>query len=138
MNKTSTTVVFVCNWDGLSCIEAAAQKHLTFPTSAKIVRVSCLSRVDIGLILQSFDLGASGVVLVGCDTNSCHFGIDDEVINRNYEKARKMMRLLGLKQGQLELIRFSPANAVGFIKRISDFINQPNDNNSGVLSEEVF
>jgi coenzyme F420-reducing hydrogenase delta subunit len=74
MNKTSTTVVFVCNWDGLSCIEAAAQKHLTFPTSAKIVRVSCLSRVDIGLILQSFDLGADGVVLVGCDTNSCHFG----------------------------------------------------------------
>jgi coenzyme F420-reducing hydrogenase delta subunit len=138
MNKTSTTVVFVCNWDGLSCIEAAAQKHLTFPASAKIVRVSCLSRVDIGLILQSFDFGADGVVLVGCDINSCHFGINDDVININYEKTKKMMRLLGLKQDKLELIRFSPGNAVGFIKRINDFINQSNDNKTGVLPEEVF
>jgi coenzyme F420-reducing hydrogenase delta subunit len=128
MNKTSSTVVFVCNWDGLSCIEGAAQKHLTFPASAKIVRVSCLSRVHTGLILQSFELGADGVVLLGCDTNSCHFGIDEDVIDQNYEKAKKMMQLLGLKQDQLELIRFSPGNAVGFIKRISNFINKSNHN----------
>jgi heterodisulfide reductase subunit D len=128
MNKTFSTVVFVCNWDGLSCIESAAQKHLTFPASAKIVRVSCLSRVHTGLILQSFDLGADGVALLGCDINSCHFGIDEDVIDLNYEKAKKMMRLLGLKQDRLELIRFSPGNAVGFIKRISNFINKSDHN----------
>jgi F420-non-reducing hydrogenase iron-sulfur subunit len=124
MSKIPSTVVFVCNWDGLSCIEAAAQKRLTFPASAKIVRVSCLSRVHCGLILKAFEFGANGVLLIGCDINACHFGIQDDIIDRNYVQATKLMGLLGLRQDKLALVRFSPGNATGFVKRISDFVNQ--------------
>jgi coenzyme F420-reducing hydrogenase delta subunit len=124
MSKLSTTVVFACNWDGLSCIETAAQKRLTFPASVKIVRVSCLSRVHFGIMLQAFELGADGVMLLGCDARSCHFGIEEDLIDRNVSKTRGIMRLLGLKQEKLELVRLPHGDAAGFIKRVNDFVDR--------------
>jgi coenzyme F420-reducing hydrogenase delta subunit len=124
MSKMSAIVVFSCNWDGLSSIETAAQKRLTFPSSVKIIRVSCLSRVHTGLMLRAFEYGASGVMLLGCDTFSCHFGIEQDLITQNYNTARDIMSVLGLKQNKLELVRLPHGDALGFIKRVNDFVDQ--------------
>jgi coenzyme F420-reducing hydrogenase delta subunit len=124
MSKMSAIVVFSCNWDGLSSIETAAQKRLTFPSSVKIVRVSCLSRVHTGLMLRAFEYGASGVMLLGCDALSCHFGIEQDLITQNYNTAREIMGVLGLKQNKLELVRLPHGDASSFIKRVNDFVDQ--------------
>ena len=124
MSKSAVVVVFVCNWDGLSCVETAAQKRLTFPSSVKVIRVSCLSRVHTGLILRALELGAEGVMLLGCDSRSCHFGIEEDLINQNYEKARDIMCLLGLELSRLSLIRLPHADGAGFIKRVTEFMDQ--------------
>jgi coenzyme F420-reducing hydrogenase delta subunit len=126
MSNSATIVVFVCNWDGLSCIETAAQKRLTFPASVKVVRVSCLSRVHTGLMLKAFELGADGVMLLGCDSRNCHFGIEEDLINQNYEKASEILRLLGLKQDRLQLVRLPHGDGAGFIKRVNEFAGQFN------------
>lgn len=123
MSKSVAIVVFACNWDGLSCIETAAQKRMTFPSCVKIVRVSCLSRVHTGLMLRAFELGADGVMLLGCDSHNCHFGIDEELTNQNYEKALGIMRLLGLNHDILSLVRLPHGDALGFIKRVNDFVD---------------
>jgi coenzyme F420-reducing hydrogenase delta subunit len=124
MNNAATIVVFVCNWDGLSCIEAAAQKRLTFPASVKIIRVSCLSRVHTGLILKAFELDADGVMLLGCDSKNCHFGIEEDLIDENYAKAHGILKLLGLNSNRLSLERLSHADGAGFIKKINQFSEQ--------------
>jgi coenzyme F420-reducing hydrogenase delta subunit len=123
MSKSATIVIFACNWDGLSCIETAAQKRLTFPSCVKIIRVNCLSRVHTGLMLRAFELGADGVMLLGCDAHNCHFGIDEELTDQNYEKALGIMRLLGLKRDRLSLVRLPHGDAMGFIKRVNDFVD---------------
>jgi coenzyme F420-reducing hydrogenase delta subunit len=115
-------VVFACNWDGLSCVEAAAQKGLSYPASAKIVRVSCLSRVHSGLILKAFELGAHGVMLLGCSPGNCHFEIDASLIEREYDKARNILGLLGLREERLALIRLTGGDGPGFVKQVNDFI----------------
>ena len=56
MNNPAKVVVFACNWDGLSCVEAAAQEDLCYPASVKVIRISCLSRLHLGLILKAFEL----------------------------------------------------------------------------------
>jgi F420-non-reducing hydrogenase iron-sulfur subunit len=123
MNNTGANiVVFACNWDGLSCIEAAAQKGLSYPASVKIVRVSCLSRVHSGLILKAFELGANGVMLLGCHPGGCHFEIDADLIEREYEKTRNILGLLGLQKERLTLIRLPGGDGAGFVKQVRDFI----------------
>ena len=69
-------LVFACNWDGWSCIETAANLGLHYPASVKVVKVSCLSRVHLGLILKAFEFGADGVMLLGCEQGRCHFNAD--------------------------------------------------------------
>ncbi len=123
MNKpVANVVVFACNWDGLSCIETAARKGLTYPASVKAVRVSCLSRVHSGLILKAFELGADGVMLLGCNPGNCHFEIDAGLVEREYEKARNILGLLGLREESLALIRLPGGDGAGFVKQVNDFI----------------
>ncbi|MDD5701170.1 MAG: hydrogenase iron-sulfur subunit [Dehalococcoidales bacterium] len=125
MSKNNTSiVVFACNWDGLSCIEDAAQKRLTFPSCVNIVRVSCLSRVHTGFMLKALEMGADGVMLLGCDPRSCHFGIEEKLVDQNFEKARSIMRLLGLKEERLVLVRLPHGDSASFIKRVTDFADQ--------------
>ena len=124
MDNSTAVIVFTCNWDGLSAIEAAAQKRLTIPAAVKIIRVSCLSRVHTGMILNAFELGADGVMLVGCDHHNCHFGIEEDLINENYEKARGIMKVLGLKLERLSLLRLQHGDAAGFVKRVTEFVDQ--------------
>ncbi len=124
MNDSAIVVVFACNWDGLSAIETAAQRRLAIPASVKIIRVSCLSRVHAGLMLRSFEMGADGVVLLGCDTHNCHFSIDEELIFQNYEKARGIMKIMGLKLERLSLVRLQHGDGAGFVKRITEFVEQ--------------
>jgi F420-non-reducing hydrogenase iron-sulfur subunit len=124
MSNSVTIVVFACNWDGLSCIETAAQKRLTFPPAVKIVRVSCLSRVHTGLMLKALEIGADGVMLLGCDTHNCHFGIEESLIEQNFQKAQDLIKLLGLKKDRLVLVRLQHGDAAGFIERVNDFAGQ--------------
>ena len=121
-NSKENIVVFVCNWDGLSCVEAAAQKGLSYPASVKVIRVSCLSRIHSGLILKAFELGANGVLLLGCNQGNCHFEIDSGLIEREYEKTRNILGLLGLREERLALIRLPGGDGPGFVKQVNDFI----------------
>ena len=121
-NALRNVVVFTCNWDGLSCVEAAAQKGLSYPASVKVVRVSCLSRVHSGLILKAFELGANGVMLLGCSLGNCHFEIDAGLIEREYDKTRNILGLLGLREERLALIRLPGDDGAGFVKQVTDFI----------------
>jgi coenzyme F420-reducing hydrogenase delta subunit len=123
MSKSAAdVVVFACNWDGLSCVEAAAQGGLLYPASVRVIRVSCLSRVHSGLVLKAFELGADGVMLLGCEPGKCHFDTDAECIAQEYEKARGILGLLGLGEKRLVLAHMPRGDGAGFVSRLVSFI----------------
>jgi coenzyme F420-reducing hydrogenase delta subunit len=120
--ENADIVVFVCNWDGLSCIEAAAQSRLSYPASVKVVKVNCLSRVHSGLILKAFELGADGVMLLGCESGNCYFGKDERLNVKEYEKTRGILGLLGLGTDRLRLAWLHRGDGKGFVKQVMNFI----------------
>ena len=123
MSKSeANVVVFACNWDGLSSVEAVAQAGLSYPASVKVVRVSCLSRLHQGLILKAFELGADGVMLLGCEPGKCQFDIDTALIMQECEKARKLMGLLGLREERLVLAHVPRGDGSHFVGRVTSFI----------------
>lgn len=123
MSKSAAgVVVFACNWDGLSCVEAAAQAGLLYPASVRVVRVSCLSRVHSGLMLKAFEVGADGVMLLGCEPGKCHFDTEAEYIVKEYEKALGVLGLLGLGEARLVLARMPRGDGSGFVNRLLSFI----------------
>ena len=117
--STLNVVVFACNWDGFSCIEAAGQLGISYPSSVKIVRVSCLSRLHSGLMLKAFELGADGVMLLGCNPGNCHFDISTECIRQEYEKAQGILDLLGMGKERLALVQIHRGDGYGFTSRVT-------------------
>ena len=125
MSKTETKIaVFVCNWDGLSCMEAAAQHGHCYPASVKIVRVTCLSRIHLGLILKAFELGAEGVMLMGCEPGNCHYDTDSALLIKECEKARNVLRLLGIEEKRLTLSHLPRGDGYSFVRLIADFVEE--------------
>jgi coenzyme F420-reducing hydrogenase delta subunit len=117
-------VVFACNWDGLSCVEAAAHKRLNYPSSVKLIRVNCLSRVHSGLILKAFELGADGVMLLGCQPESCYYEKDEKFSAKEYEKALSLLELLGLGADRLRLVRLPRGDGDAFVNQVESFIGE--------------
>jgi len=115
-------LIFACNWDGWSCIETAANLGVCYPASVKVVRVSCLSRIHAGLILKAFEFGADGVMLLGCEPGRCHFGVDGEYIINEYEKARSILEMLGMRKDRVALVQLPAFNGHEFVMRVMSFI----------------
>ncbi len=122
MSISSNIVVFACNWDGLSCVESAARAGLSYPASVRVVRVTCLSRVHQGLMLKAFELGAEGVILLGCEPGNCHFDMDHELVAREHEKAHGLLRLLGVSRGRLVLARMPRGDGAGFVRAVTGLL----------------
>ena len=114
-------LAFICNYDALSCLEALAQKRQTISADVKFVRVSCLSRVHSGLILEAFRAGAEKVVLLGCEKHNCHFGVKEEPAEDNVRKVHSLMRLLGLDERNLALVRLPHGDADALVKALRHF-----------------
>ena len=121
-NPEIKIVIYACNWDGLSCIEAASQVGHCYPAGVNIIRVTCLSRIHLGLILKAFELGADGVMLLGCEPGNCYFQTDSGLITREFTKAQEVLKLLGLTEDRLVLSYLPRGDGYSFVRRITDFI----------------
>jgi len=117
-------LVFTCNWDGWSCLETAISSGLYYPSSVKVVKVSCLSRVHTGLILKAFEFGADGVMLLGCEPGRCRYGIDSESIINEYEKARSILEMLGMRKERLALVQLPAFAGDEFVMRVTNLITE--------------
>ena len=123
MNKANADiVVFACNWDAWSCIETVTNLGLYYPASVEVVKLSCLSRIHTGLILKAFEFGADGVMLLGCEPGRCHFSFNDKYIANEHEKARSILKMLGIQQDRLALIQLPAFSGHQFVMQIKNFI----------------
>ena len=120
----ANVAVFACNWDGLSCIESAAQMKLSYPASVRVVRVTCLSRLHHGLLLKAFEVGADGVLLLGCQPGRCQFQANDTLVEQECQKARDLMKLLGIKGERLALERLPRGDGCQFVEKLARFLEK--------------
>ena len=134
MGKSLKIIVFSCNWDGLSCVEAAAHARLSYPTSVKIIRLSCLSRVHAGLILKAFELGGDGVILLGCEVGKCHYDVDSYHITREVERAQGILRVMGIGPKRVLFAPMPRADGSGFVSRLNTFIAELGTLGAGALT----
>ena len=69
--------------------------------NVRAIRVMCSGRVEPAFVLRAFELGADGVLVLGCHPGDCHYA------EGNYKALRRMMLLKRtLKQLGIEEDRF--------------------------------
>jgi len=58
-------VGFLCNWCAYAGGDLAGVSRLQYPTNLRAVRVMCSGMVHPDLVVEAFNRGADGVVIMG-------------------------------------------------------------------------
>ncbi len=117
-------VGFVCNWGAYSGVEMAGVHKREYPASVNLVKVMCLGRLHLGLVLKAFELGADGVLLLGCPPEDCYYESGMERAKELFTQARKVLHLLGIDPERLALIEVPVGRDDILVKRVSTFVKR--------------
>jgi len=96
-------VVFACNWEAYRGLEEAGRARQGFAAETRVVRLPCLARLHSGLVLKAFQMGADGVLILGCPPDRCHFSVGGDSADEMFAQASALVRLLGFAPHRLAL-----------------------------------
>jgi F420-non-reducing hydrogenase iron-sulfur subunit len=116
-------VIFTCNWNAYESLQEAGKRHLRFPAGARPLKVDCLGQVGSSVILKAFEKGADGVMLVGCSPEECHYEFGSRRAAELFEEVRKLARLLGFREEQLEFHQVYTGEGTALLEKVREFVD---------------
>ena len=109
-------VGFVCNWGAYSGLEMAGIEKHKYPPNVKLMRLMCLGRVSTGMVFKAFEMGADGVLLLGCASGSCHYEFGVDRTKEEVSQIKRMLNMLGMGSKRVHLVE-APAGDGEFVAR---------------------
>ena len=123
MSKSDAKIiVYTCNWNAYSGLETAGFQGLSYPANIHPVRVMCLGRLHPGLILKALELGAAGVLMLGCPPGECHYTFGNSRAEEVLIEARDLAHLLGIEAARLKLDWVAAGDGQGFVTKVREFV----------------
>ncbi len=116
-------LVFACEWSGYSAAEIAGASGLTYPANTRIIRLNCTGRLQPGLILKALEMGAAGVLVLGCAPGVCHYEQGNERCAAMFEQASALAQLMGMGE-RLKLEWIPPDDGARFVQVVRDFVER--------------
>jgi Fe-S oxidoreductase/coenzyme F420-reducing hydrogenase delta subunit len=115
-------IAYVCNWGPHAAYLELQDKGADIPLSIKMVRVPCSGRIGKALLFKPFEMGADGVLLIGCHPGTCRYGVGTENAVSNTEDTRKILDLLGIQKSRLRFETFLPDEPEKLLKCMKNFV----------------
>ena len=94
---------FLCNWCSYTGADLAGVSRIRSAPNVRVVRTMCSGRVDPVFILKAFQLGADGVVVMGCHPGDCHYQEGNYKTARRIPFLQQVIRDFGIDPRRLRL-----------------------------------
>ena len=117
-------IVFTCNWNAYSGLEMAGYERLSLPAGVRPVKVMCLGRLHPGLVLKAFELGADGVLMLGCPPGECRYEFGNSRAEELFEETRALARLLSIGEERLQLDWVAAGDGEAFVEKVREFVER--------------
>ena len=114
-------VAFCCNWCAYAGADLAGVSRIQYPSNIKVLRVMCSGRVDPGMIMRCFELGADGVMVLGCHIGDCHYIAGNRRAETKVRDCQKLLDLMGIDPRRLLLRWVSAAEGALFAATAAEF-----------------
>jgi len=121
VTRSPRHLVFACEWSGYAAAEIAGARGLTYPPSARVIRVNCTGRLQPGLLLKALEMGAAGVLVLGCAPGVCHYEQGNERAAAIFGQAHALGNLIGLNK-RLALKWIPPDDGKAFVEIVNEFV----------------
>jgi heterodisulfide reductase subunit D len=114
-------ILFCCNWCPHAALLTLQDQRADLPPEIKMVRIPCSGRISKALLFKAFELGADGVVLMGCKPGSCRYGTGSATASKNTADTREILTLLGIGAERLRLMNFLPDESEALLASLVEF-----------------
>ena len=117
-------VGFMCNWCAYRGADLAGTSRMKSAPNVRTVRVMCSGRVDPQLVEKAFQLGADGVLILGCHPGDCHYSEGNYKAARRISLLKKMMAQFGIEDERIRLDWVSASEGVRFKNIVNEMTEQ--------------
>ncbi len=113
-------VGFLCNWCSYRGADLAGTARMKCSPNVRTIRVMCSGRVEPTFILKAFQLGADGVLVLGCHPGDCHYTEGNYKMLRRMLLLKKMLAQLGVEEERVRLDWVSASEGDHFVSIVND------------------
>jgi Fe-S oxidoreductase/coenzyme F420-reducing hydrogenase delta subunit len=117
-------IAFTCTWCGYPSANLAGVNKVEYPPNIKIVRVMCSGSVEPGVIMDSFEHGADGVIVIGCLLDNCHYVSGNKKAQERIDALKKLFDLMGLDSRRLRTEWINASERAKFAKTAKEFVEE--------------
>ncbi|MFH2060185.1 MAG: hydrogenase iron-sulfur subunit [Pseudomonadota bacterium] len=112
---------FLCNWCSYTGADLAGVTRIQYPPNLRPIRVMCSGMVHPDLVMESFRVGADGVMIMGCHPGSCHYFEGNTKTSARAQVISMVLEDTGVDSQRFELQWVSSAEASVFAELITNF-----------------
>ena len=117
-------IAFTCTWCGYPSANLAGVNKIEYPSNVRIVRVMCSGSVEPGVVMDAFEQGADGVMVIGCLIDSCHYVSGNKKAQDRIDALKKLFDLMGLDSRRLRTEWINASERVKFAKTAREFVEE--------------
>jgi F420-non-reducing hydrogenase iron-sulfur subunit len=117
-------VAFLCNWCSHECADAVGRAQEEYPSNLRVVRVMCSGRIDPLFILDAFQKGASGVLVLGCHLGDCHYKEGNFQAVKRHILLQQLLQQFGIESDRFVLDWVSATETEKFCKIVSAMVGK--------------
>ncbi len=117
-------ILFLCNWGPHAAYQTLQDQGADIPPEIRMVRIPCSGRITKALLLRSFEMGADGVVLLGCHSGTCRYGSGTQTARDNTTETRRILELMGIGAERLKLSNYLPDQHQDLLGDLQAFARQ--------------
>jgi F420-non-reducing hydrogenase iron-sulfur subunit len=96
-------VAFLCNWCSYRGADLAGTSRMKCAANVRAIRVMCSGRVEPAFVLRAFELGADGILVLGCHPGDCHYAEGNYKALRRMSLLKRLLPQLGIEGGRFQM-----------------------------------
>ncbi len=115
-------IAFCCEYCANSAAALAGSRRLQYPAGVRIIHTPCTGNIEIEHILEAFEKGIDGVLVVGCLEGGCHFLEGNLRARRRADRVCEILEEIGLNGERLRMVNLSDSMASEFVSQIEQMM----------------
>jgi len=113
-------IAFCCNYCAHSAAALAGSKRMQYPAGVRIISTPCTGKLEMEHILEAFEKGIDGILIVGCLEGGCHFVEGNLRARKRTERICSILEEIGLGGERLKMVNLSDAMASAFVQHMQE------------------
>jgi F420-non-reducing hydrogenase iron-sulfur subunit len=111
-------VAFCCDYCAHSAAALAGSKRMQYPPGVRIIHSPCTGKIEMEHILEAFEKGTDGVLVVGCLEGGCHFLEGNLRARKRADRVCEVLDEIGLGGERLKMVNLSDSMAAEFVQQL--------------------